>query len=213
MTKRLRKHERAARIMTRWTLSLGLLFSVSCATTGEAPPAKMKGLEGGGFEITQDVRVSGSHRADFSKAVDAIESGDAERAIELLEGVTEGAPEAVAPWVDLGIAYGMAERYEDATNSLTRAVELAPKHPVALNELGMALRRQGRFEEARERYEAALRVSPEFHHARRNLAILCDLYLNDLENALSHYEIYAAAVPEDEKVAMWIVDLRNRTGR
>jgi Flp pilus assembly protein TadD len=213
MTKWMHDDERAAHMVATWTLSLGLLLTISCATTGEAPPAKMKDLEGGGFEITQDVRVPGGLRADFSQAVDAIDEGNAERAVELLEGVTAGAPDAVAPWVDLGIAYGMLERHDDATRSLTRAVELAPKHPVALNELGMALRRQGRFDEARERYEAALRVAPEFHHARRNLAILCDLYLNDLESALSHYEIYATAVPEDEKVAMWIVDLRNRTGR
>lgn len=213
MTKREHEDGRGARLAWMWSGLLVLLLSVSCATTGEAPPAKMKSLEGGGFEITQDVRVPGGLRTDFSKAVDALESGEPERAIELLEGVTEGAPHAVAPWVDLGIAYGMVERHEDAQRSLSRAVELAPKHPVALNELGMALRRQGHFDEARERYEAALRVSPEFHHARRNLAILCDLYLSDLECALSHYEIYAEAVPEDEKVAMWIVDLRNRTGR
>jgi len=214
MTNRMQDHDRrTTRRIWCSSLALGLLFTMACATTGQAPPAKMKGLEGGGFEITQDVRVPSGLRADFSKAVDAMEEGDAPRAIELLEGVTEGAPDAVAPWVDLGIAYGMVERHEDAERSLSRAVELAPKHPVALNELGMALRRQGRFEEARERYEAALRVAPEFHHARRNLAILCDLYLNDLESALTHYEIYAAAVPEDEKAAMWIVDLRNRTGR
>ena len=205
--------KRVVRGASRWSLALGCLFTMACATTGEAPPAKMKGREGGGFEITQDVRVPGGLRADFSKAVEAIEAGEPERAIELLEGVTGGAPDAVAPWVDLGIAYGMAERHSDAEQSLARAVELAPKHPVALNELGMALRRQGRFEEARERYEAVLRVAPEFHHSRRNLAILCDLYMNDLECALSHYEIYAAAVPEDEKAAMWIADLRNRTGR
>lgn len=205
--------QRAVEGASRWSLAMALLFTMACATTGDAPPAKMKGREGGGFEITQDVRVPGGLRSDFSKAVDAIEEGDAERAIELLEGVTEGAPDAIAPWVDLGIAYGMIDRHSDAEKSLARAVELAPKHPVALNELGMALRRQGRFEEARERYEMALRVAPEFHHARRNLAILCDLYLNDLESALSHYETYVAAVPEDESVAMWIVDLRNRTGR
>ncbi|NIQ12143.1 MAG: hypothetical protein GWO23_22000, partial [Gammaproteobacteria bacterium] len=46
-----------------------------------------------------------------------------------------------------------------------------------------------------------------------NLGILCDLYLNDLECALEHYEIYNGALPENKQVELWIVDLRVRLGR
>ena len=77
----------------------------------------------------------------------------------------------------------------------------------------MVLRRTGRFDEARESYERALEVYPEFHFARRNLAILCDVYLVEPECALEHYELYVAVVPDDEVAAMWIADLRSRAGR
>ena len=85
--------------------------------------------------------------------------------------------------------------------------------PVAHNELGIVYRRTGRFDEARGSYEKALEHYPEFHFARRNLAILCDVYLRDLDCAVEHYTLYTQAVPDDEAAAMWVADLHNRAGK
>ena len=71
-------------------------------------------------------------------------------------------------------------------------------------------RMTGRFDEARASYEQALLVYPGFHFARRNLGVLCDLYLADLSCALEHYEAYLVAVADDPEVAIWVTDIRNR---
>ena len=206
-------HRPARRDWLRLLRPFWLLGLTACATPGDVPPAELERFGQGGFEITQELRVSGGLRSDFEQAIRLIDQEEYERGIELLKEVTEGAPYAVSAHINLGIAYGHAGDLEAAEASMRRALELAPRHPAALNELGIILRRGGRFAEARQSYEEALRVHSDFHYARRNLAILCDLYLSDLDCAIEHYEIYSKSVPEDEVTAMWILDLRSRTGR
>jgi Flp pilus assembly protein TadD len=136
-----------------------------------------------------------------------------QEAIDLLRGVTEAAPDATAAYINLGVAYGRIEDLTQAESNIKRALEINPGHPVAHNELGMIYRRTGRFEAARQSYETALSLHPDFHYARLNLAILCDIYIADLECALENYELYREAVPDDEEASMWIADLRHRVGR
>jgi Flp pilus assembly protein TadD len=190
-----------------------LLLSACQAPTNGARPAAKTTRDDGGFTIREPVRVSSSVRADFQSALELLEEQEFESGIALLVDVTEAAPTVTAPHIDLGIAYGQIGQMQHAQASFERALQLNPRHPVAHNELGIVYRNTGRFEEARRSYERALEIHPDFHFARRNLAVLCDVYIGDVACALEHYEAYQRAVPSDESVAMWIADLRRRGGQ
>jgi Flp pilus assembly protein TadD len=190
-------------------LSASLLGA--CATTQpEAPPSRIEIQEEVGFTITEEARIGGDVRADYETALSYLQQGRHDEGIELLEQVAAAAPELSAPRIDLGIARHRAGDLEAAESSLLLALESNPEQPVAHNELGIIYRKTGRFDEARKSYEAALAIYPGFHFARRNLAILCDLYLADLECALENYEAYMKTVPSDEEASMWIADIRYR---
>ena len=197
------------------TLLVAALMVAACASGGGATSKKpstahIEIQEAVGFTITEDARVSDNTRLDYEQAVSELGRGDREQGIRLLQAVADAAPELSAPRIDLGIAYHQAGDLEAAEQNLRRSLEANPKHPVALNELGIILRKTGRFQEARRSYEAALAVYPGYHYARRNLAVLCDLYLADLDCALRNYEAYMATVPSDEQASMWIRDLQYR---
>ena len=192
-----------------------IAFLVSaCATTETTrPPARIEIQEEVGFTITEDARIGGDVRADYEEALTYLDQGRHDEGIALLEAVAESAPELSAPRIDLGIAYHLAGNLEAAERNLLLALESNPGQPVAHNELGIVYRKTGRFGQARKSYEAALTIYPGFHYARRNLAILCDLYLADLHCALENYEAYMATVPSDDEASMWISDIRYRLGQ
>ncbi len=164
-----------------------------------------------GFTITEEARVNAVVREDYQTALALLENEREEQGIALLRQVAEQAPSLSAPRIDLGIAYHRLGDLAAAEEQLLAARALNPEHPIVHNELGIVYRKTGRFAEARESYEQALAIYPGFHYARRNLAVLCDLYLADPECALENYEAYMETIVEDEEAAMWMADLRNRT--
>ncbi len=187
-------------------------FLTACATTSEKPrpKARIDVQEQVGFTITEPVTVSDNVRVDYEQALVYLQQGEQERGTALLQDVVEAAPYVSGPRIDLGIAYHVSGDLDTAETHLLQALELNPDHPMVHNELGIIYRKTGRFAEARRSYETALAIYPGYHHARRNLGVLCDLYLADFDCALESYEAYMTTVPGDDQATMWIADLRNR---
>lgn len=187
------------------------LVVAGCAASGPAQKsARMEVQEEVGFVITEEARISNTARVDYEEAMHLLSLERNAEGMALLAQAAEEAPQVAAPRIDLGIAHHRAGDLAAAEEQLRKALEINPDHPVAHNELGIVYRKSGRFADARRSYEAALAIYPGFHFARRNLAILCDLYLADMECALEQYGAYLETAPDDEEAAMWLAVVRNR---
>ena len=185
-------------------LLLSLLFMVGCA----GGPSRTSGTERVIVRnIDEDVND------DFERAVDLLQKKQYDKAIKLLESVIQREQRAPAPYVNLGMAYVLKGDNKQAEDYFHQALKLELGHPEANNELAQLYRKTGRFREARKAYRNALADNPGYLPARRNLGILCEIYMHDLKCALEQFEEYLIDSPNDEMVQIWVTDLKQRLGR
>jgi len=150
-------------------------------------------------------------RRMLERARDALSREDHAQARELLGAVDD--EYAYEPGVLL--AHAMLDRRAgnraEAMRHYETLLAVDPDHPAAANDLALLYREEGRVDDARELLSRALADHPERPRLHYNIAVLYELYLLDLEQALEHYRRYQSLRPEeDQQVARWIKDLERR---
>ena len=163
-----------------------------------------------GFVIGEAQNYDFNQRQLFNLGLDALRSGAYDVAVDCFKPLTEAAPSHSSPYINLAIAYARSGKDELAEKPLKKALDLVAGHPLASHEYGLLLRRAGRFDEARAVYEKALEGFPEYYPLRKNLGVLCDLYVNDRKCAIRQYEKFLEAQPGDEQVELWLAEVKGR---
>lgn len=186
------------------------LLVVGCVTT---PTQQDRYESGEGIYFTENKSVDLDVREDFDAALRLLQDERYEQGIELLNKVIQGSHNNSAPYINIAMAYEKIGDMKRAEENFEKALEINPGHPVANNEYALLLRRTGRYAEARTHYETLLQKYPEFMPARKNLGVLCELYLDDAKCAIEQYEIYLNSFPEDETVKLWVAGLKQKLGQ
>lgn len=149
----------------------------------------------------------------YAQAIAAIKAGQDKEALRLFTSLTHDYPDFAAGFTNLGLLYLKQGKLDEAEQAFKQAVTVNPADAVAYNHLGVVLRQRGQFDQARQAYETALRIDSAYASAHLNLGILNDIYLQNLDTALQHYQRYQALTGDsDQQVAKWIVDLERRVG-
>ena len=158
------------------------------------------------------VDVDSDVEQDFNNAIDLMQQDKNAQAVAILKTVIEREQRLPAPYVNIAIAYNSLGDSKAAEENLIMALKLDIGHPVANNELGLLYRKAGKFNAARSAYENAIKQNPDYLPVKKNLGVLCDLYMHDYECALSQFEDYLEIDPEDKTVAIWVADVKLRLG-
>lgn len=182
------------------------LFLISCAggdvKQSDEPLSKKDKFE--------HVDVDSDVEQDFRSSVELMRQEKYAQAVALLDTVIEREKRLPSPYVNIAIAYNKLGDVKAAEENLISALKLDIGHPIANNELGLLYRKAGKFNAARTAYENAIKDNPDYSPAKRNLGVLCDLYLHDFNCALEQFEDYLDIVPDDKTVVIWVADVKRR---
>lgn len=150
-------------------------------------------------------------KVQFEQAIAFMQAGKDKEASALFSNITELDPKLASPHTNLGILYYREDKTQEAETAFKKALELDDKDYVAANYLGMIYRAQGRFSDAEAAYKQALAAKPDYGYAHLNLAILYDLYLDNLPKALDHYQQYQQISGDsNQQLKGWLADLQQR---
>ena len=156
-------------------------------------------------------RVSGDARGRFSAALEAIRGERYQEAQKILEPLTRDYPDLAGPYLNLGIVFARLGHTREAEQAFRAAIERRPDSAPAYSQLGVLYREEGRFADARRAYERALEIDSTYAEAHLNLGILFDLYLQQPEAALEHYQRFRDLAGDSQGVVeKWITDLKHR---
>jgi tetratricopeptide (TPR) repeat protein len=119
--------------------------------------------------IEESWRHSGSDTIDLlmSRVDTFVLDANLDLAMQVLDAVTELAPDDAEAWHQRGIVHLMQKDTEQALSDLRRALGMDPHNYKTLRDLGAILRQTGDKKGALDAYRKALEVNPFLEQARR----------------------------------------------
>lgn len=99
--------------------------------------------------------------------------------------------------------YQMGE-YEKAQQKVELLLKSNSLYPQAHNLAGLIAQQQHDFTKAKSHLEMAVQLQPAYANALYNLALLHDVYFQDINSALPYYQKYLDLVSDDEETQGWV---------
>ena len=201
--------QRRTKQSMRLIFPAAILVVAGCASSGPKPEAARDSARPVAEEQLLP-EITPQAQTMFEQAVAVMATGDYLDAELRFKEFLLRYPAYPGAHVNLAIIHSRNGNDAAAQAAIDAALALNPSHPAALNQQGLLFRKNGKFIEAEAAYMKAVTASPDYALAHYNLGVLNELYLQRLDVALQHFEIYQQLVGGDAQVEKWITDLTRR---
>lgn len=154
--------------------------------------------------------TTASELEEYKQAMRHLKDGKLDKSKEILLEFMQQRPSLAGPWSNLGLIYLKQNKLDDAEKAISEALKRNPKQAHALSLMGYIESKKGNFLKAREHYQNAVKYKNNYSTAHYNLALLYDIYFQDIAKAVIHYTAYLkiVGVKKDKKTADWVDGLK-----
>jgi len=159
--------------------------------------------------VTSNKSVSSSQREKYRDGITALYNNDLSKAQSIFNEFIRNNPKLAGGYTNLALVYFKKSKYVKSLKQANKALELNPKQAQALNLRAQLYVLDGKIHKAKKDYIQSVTIKPKYINAQYNLALLYDIYLQEIEPAIKHYKIYLSLLKKpDEATEEWVTHLQ-----
>lgn len=145
----------------------------------------------------------------YKNAIVALNNNELAKAEKLFISMSERQPNIAGSWANLALISIKEDNLAQAEVYAKTALEKNPNMPQALNLSGYLAQKKGAINIAKSYYLQAISHKSDYALAHYNLALVYDVYLQDIAKAIEHYQFYLAYnEQQDENTENWLEGLQ-----
>lgn len=146
----------------------------------------------------------------YEQGIEALAIRDFDTAKSIFERFNSEYPGNSGGHANLGLISLKQSNINDAVVSADRAIAINPDNAAAHNLKGLINLEQGNIKTARDDFSTAIEIKPDYSNAHYNLALVYDIYLQDIARAIEHYTNYLDLTTEnDPETRDWVDYLKS----
>lgn len=159
--------------------------------------------------IPQAGTLPADELANYLQAIQLIDKQDYASAEKILSKLSRRNASVAGVWANLAIAHYLQNDTGGAESAVKRAYALNNNDAEILNLMGLLAVKRGDFKSAEAHYKKAIELKDNFANAHYNLALLFDIYYQDIASAYHHYNRYLSLTGgQDQETVNWVEQLK-----
>lgn len=187
---------------------LALVMLISACGGGKVKPAT-EPTQKNPVSVKKAGAFSETEKVEFQQALESIKTNNLPNAEKILKKLSNKLGASTSISANLALTYYKLQRYELAEEQINRAIAVNEADAETHNIAGLIAIEMKKHQAAETHYKRALTLNPELANAHYNIALLYDIYFQDIPNAYKHYQKYLSLVGDsDKETKEWVDQLQ-----
>lgn len=160
----------------------------------------------------ESLSVPTADHEKYQNGIIALSNNDDAKAERIFNELIQNTPELAGPYTNLALIHFKNREFEQSLELVNKALLRNPEQAQAYQLRGQILVTKRKINDAKSDYIKAIKLKPDYINAHYNLALLYDIYLQEIALAIKHYETYLSLIKEpDTSTQEWVTHLKGTT--